>query len=404
MRKILFTMGFMLSGFTIANAQNSLISKAETLLGEDKVAEAAETLAPALTSGLTKNLAGAYNLAGNIHSRYVDTEIRKAAANQPLDTALFISSLNKAIEYFNKSHELDVKPDAKGRVKSKYAVNNKKMVAQMLPYFQYAGVFQNANKDLKGAYDSFTKFVEMPKSPVFSSAETDSIYKADEKNYKKMAYYASMLAYQMKDWNKVLANVDRALTEAEFANDGYMMKLAALLQLGDTAKWVESSKEAIKHVTNNTAYTQNLLYYYNQKHQKKESLETANEIVETSPNNKIAWYARGCILLNDNQYANSRTAFQKALELDPQFWEASLNLGVSYINEIVSMRDQLRLDNKEDREKVLGFYRQALPHFEKVRELAPKEVKIWGPNLKNVYYNLGEKEKEKEVDALLGAN
>lgn len=395
-------MGVMLCGTSFLNAQNSLIYKAEGLLNENKIAEAEETLAPALTSGSTKDLARAYNLAGNIQSKYVDTEVRKAAANQPLDTALFVSSLNKAFDYFIKSHEIDVKPNAKGKVKSKYIENNKKMISQLRSYFQYAGVFLNANKDYKGAYEAFTRYIKAPQAVVFSKAETDSIYKTEEKNYNKISYYASMLAYQTKDWKAVLTNVDRTLTDQEYMNDGYMMKLAALINLGDTAKWVETSKEAIKNVSNNTAYSQNLLYYYNQKKLRNESLATADEIVTTSPNNKIAWYARGCILLNDNQYEKSREAFKKAMELDSNFWEANLNMGVSYINEIVSMRDKLRLDKKEDRDKVLSYYRLALPYFEKVRTLVPDKIDIWGNNLKNVYYNLGEKEKEKEIDQLLG--
>ena len=79
-----------------------------------------------------------------------------------------------------------------------------------------------------------------------------------------------------------------------------------------------------------------------------------------------------------------------------------MNMGVSYINEVVSQKDNFKLTEKADREKVLNYYKQALPYFEKVRELAPDKPQLWANNLKTVYYNLENKEKEKEMDAILG--
>lgn len=403
MKKTLFS-AIMLSATTSMFGQNSLVSKAQFLFDGNELQKAADMLAPALTSGKTKDLAHAFNLAGNIESRFMNQEIMKAAKNEPCDTALFISSLNKAVDYFIKSNEYDVAPDEKGRVKPKYQENNKSMLGQMLSYYGYAGQFQNANKDMKGAYKSFERYLELPKCSVFSKAETDSIYKKNAGDYQKIAYYAAMLAYREKEWKNVLKNVDMALQDTAFANDGYTMKLSALLHTGDTAKWVDASKEAIKAVHSNVIYSQNLLYYYSSRDLKKEAAETADEIVANAGDNKMAWYARGCIFLNvmDN-HKIAREAFEKALAIDPNFVEANHNIGVSYVNEIVSMRDKLTLDPKKpqykkDRETVLEFYRKALPYFEKARQLAPTQSELWALPLKNVYYNLEMKDKEKEMD------
>lgn len=402
MKKVFFVMSSAMLLATSSFGQNGLLITADTRMNENKLDEAAQLVETALTSGKTKNMAWAYNLAGNIQARIINDEITKATQNQPLDTTLFLKSLDKAIEYFTKSHDIDVAPDEKGKIKSKYYKNNFKMMAQMLPYYQYAGVFQNTNKNTQGAFDAFSKYLNLPKASVFTKNQTDSIYKAHSTEYHRGAYYASMLAYQMKKWNDVLAHIDFALEDETNMNDCYLMKLSSLLSIKDTAKWVESSKEAIKRVPNNISFAQNLLVYYDMKKLQNEAKATADEIVASAPNNPMAWYVRGCILLEAKNYNDAREAFGKAIGLDDKFIEANMNMGVSYINEVVSQKDNFKLTEKADREKVLNYYKQALPYFEKVRELAPDKPQLWANNLKTVYYNLENKEKEKEMDAILG--
>ena len=150
-------------------AQNSLIYKAQAKFDEGKMDEAWAAIEPALTSGKTKNLAGAYNFAGVIQGKILSAEITKAAQKQPLDTMKFINALDKSVEYFEKSYKLDNAPNEKGKIKPKYNNNaeapfqsNTKMISQMMNYYAYAGQFLNANGNQKGAYDAFEKFIEMP--------------------------------------------------------------------------------------------------------------------------------------------------------------------------------------------------------------------------------------------------
>ena len=141
---------------------------------------------------------------------------------------------------------------------------------------------------------------------------------------------------------------------------------------------------------------------------KEEALKTANEFVQNAPNSKMAWYANGCLKLNVlRDYTGAQQAFQKALDIDSLFADANFNMGISYINEILSKRDQLNLDNVKkpnylkDVETFRSYYRKALPYLEKTRELTPDKPKVWAHGLKNVYYNLQMKDKEKEIDEIL---
>ena len=89
-------------------------------------------------------------------------------------------------------------------------------------------------------------------------------------------------------------------------------------------------------------------------------------------------------------------------------YEAQYNMGISYVNELVANKDKFTTNTKDpnykkDLEAAKEYYRKALPYLEKTRELAPDQPKVWGLALKNVYYNLEMKDKEKEIDGVLAS-
>ncbi len=393
---------------SLSYAQNMAVYKAEEQFKEGKYAEAEKTILPALTNPKTKKLAFAYNLAGKIEGTLLNAEIQKAAAKQPLDTVLFINSLDKAVEFFTKSDEYERTPDAKGKVSDKleYYAENKKQLRDMISYYAYAGQFENQRGNKKGAYEAFEKYLHMPKNRVFTKAETDSIYKAGEETFNRVGYFAAMLAFEMKDYDGVLKNVDFAIAEKSSRNDGYMMKLAAYLAKKDTASWVKTSREAVASIDDNPTYCNNLLYYYTSKNLKEEAKAMADELVQKAPNNKMAYYARGCVNMNTfKKFAEARQDFDKAIALDANFVEAIYNKGVSYVNELISLNlntDTKSKDYKQTLEKARAYYSAARPLFEKVRELVPDKKELWAENLRNIYYNLDLKDKAKEMENIIG--
>jgi tetratricopeptide (TPR) repeat protein len=415
MRKFLL-MAIALAPICSAFAQNSAIYRADEKINDGKLQEAAQIIEPALTSGKTKNLAGAYNIAGITYAKMLQAEIAKAASKQPLDTNLFISSLDKAVKYFEQSYKLDNQPDEKGKVKPKLEANaeapfqnNYKMLGDMISYYRYAGQFLYNRGDHKGAYEKFARYLDLPKDPIFTKQQSDSIYKSAAEDYYQIAYFTTMLGYQMKDDDLAMKYIDFALQDTAKTNkhDLFLIKAQTCLNKKDTATWLKTVKEAIQELPDESQYVQNLLYYYNVKHLNDEAVATAQDLVAKAGNNKNAWYSAGCIYLNmSKDYTKAREYLQKALDIDPNFADANYNMGVSYVNELISKKDQFVTDPrkpqyKTDVEKVKEYYRKALVYFEKTRELAPNQPQIWGLSLKNIYYNLQMKDKEKEIDKVL---
>ena len=100
----------------------------------------------------------------------------------------------------------------------------------------------------------------------------------------------------------------------------------------------------------------------------------------------------------EEQKANAQSELESfQTELDTLIQKAN-DLEIELIN-----TGQEITQAEKDLEAAKEYYRKALPYLEKTRELAPDQPKVWGLALKNVYYNLEMKDKEKEIDGVLAS-
>jgi tetratricopeptide (TPR) repeat protein len=117
------------------------------------------------------------------------------------------------------------------------------------------------------------------------------------------------------------------------------------------------------------------------------ALEVFKEGVETDPKNKYFHYNYGVLLLKDNQYQNAIDQFQAALAVDSTYHVALYNLGASYVNWGVHIRE-----SSPDPSKVEAAYKEkfklALPYLEKMTRLKPDDPESW-ELVGRVYANLG---------------
>ncbi len=385
--------------------------QAEEKFDEGKYTEAATIMEQILTQEhKDADWAKLYNLAGNIQTHLFNPELIKAAQGQPFDTTLYITSVDKAITYFTKSYEYDMKPNSKGKVKPEYEGNNRSMLKNMLKYYNFAAQFLFMNKNAEGAATMFKKYIDMAENPVFTKAESDSIRLADKDAYSQAAYNIAMIRFEQKNWKDVLSCVDLVLNDSTYQHDGYVMKLQSLLELKDTANWVLCAQDAVAHLDDSESIAQSLLYYYVNKNLVQDAQEMANKLVTTYPDNKNAWYMKGCVDLNlSKNFEGARADFAKVMSIDPNHYESNMNTGISFINEVISRRDNGEFctdrtkvkQYNESIDKMREYYKKALPYFEKAREISPDRVREWGPSLQNVYTNLEMKDKAAEVEALL---
>lgn len=419
MKKIL-SLAVLAAGSLVAMAQNSVIYKAETLMGQGKTSEALEVLKSSFDNPKTTKFGEIYNQAGKCASYLMQPELKKAADGFPFDTTAFITHLDDMVDFYTKSFVAEHTPDAKGKMpKAKFSAESSDMILRAQDYFFYAGVFLNGNGNKAGAHKYFGKHLALPHN-VALAAKKDSLLEAKAESYATTSYYMTILSYEMKDWDGVLKTVDGGFKIPAQKRDLYLMKLTALLDgKKDTTAYVSCLKDAIMDIEDNTSFMESLISVYYQRNDVAEAEKMANEMIAKDANSKSAWYIKGCVDLNlKSDYPAARSAFEKALSYDPSFVEANANMAYAYMNEVVKNRQngvykyaggnaskvtgQKAVDqyNKEMAE-IKGFYSKALPYMEKVRDLAPERSRMWAPALQQIYFNLGRKAEAEKMDAIM---
>ena len=218
-----------------------------------------------------------------------------------------------------------------------------------------------------------------------------------------------MAAYFAKDYKALAEFMPIAKTYEKEKDQVNQLLLTAYIEQGDTLSWLKAGRGlVVDDPSGNEAIAQNILAYYFNKNDSKGALAFTEELLGADPNSKIGNYAKGLVFMNDKKYADAITYFQKAIDADPEFSDAYYNAGVCYSNIGYDMNDALTgkkmtvAQQKVEIDKVKDEYAKAEPFFLKVKELEPTNTHKWASRLATVYYILGDKAKQKEMEALLG--
>lgn len=398
MKKILCSIALMLAVST-AFGQDKLVRKAQSLIEENKLDEAQTVLTEALTSGKTKKIALAWDVQGDIYQRVFAAELNKAAASQPLDTMKFAKNLYACIDAYEKCNELDEDKE--------FYQKNKGNAMKFRTFYMYCGQFFFNNRQYSDAFTAYDKWLTYPQTVKLVENEP-KILKDSVFDENQIAYYACLAAYNDKNYQNVEKYINQALKYDKELETVRQLRLTTYLEQGDTANWVKSSKEFALSGVKAETVAQNLLAYYLDKKDEASALAFADEILAKDPNSKIGNYSKGVVLFGQNKFADAVTYFVKTTEIDPTFSDAFYNAGVCYCNEGYALNEKISnnkkltaAQNNEEIKKVKAYYEKALPFFLKVKELEPDNVSRWASRLSTVYYIMGDKAKQKEMDALL---
>jgi tetratricopeptide (TPR) repeat protein len=149
----------------------------------------------------------------------------------------------------------------------------------------------------------------------------------------------------------------------------------------------------------------NLIEVYERTKQVDKAMNLTRDAVAKDPKNKLYRYAYGVFLLKQEKFPESIEQFQEALKIDPAYGDANYNLGVSYLNWGVSMKEEADKKYEADRKANKGKdvkedlsykekFKSALPYLEKSAELRTEDAALW-QQLAKLYANLNMVDKSK---------
>lgn len=376
----------------------NMVIDAEAKISVDPIG-VANAIKPAIANPLVNTDPYVWFVSVSAKNGVINNENRKRAEGANFNESMlytYVYELGKDIATLEK---YDNAPDEKGRVKPKHTEFITTTLATQFTQFFNAGAFYYNASEFEKAYDLFGMFNDA----------SDKLYKAniigkDTTNVPLASYYRSLCGMQLKDYDKVLANVDGAMQHPDYAKDAFRFKADAVNQKGDTIAWLDICKEGLTKFPDDIYYSQSLIYYYDSNNKSEELDKLADNLIASDPSNPLFVYLKGYIAGQKEDYDTAIKWYEKTLEVDPNYKNALSNISSCYMRKAQKYNQEqssTNINNKrktaEDNKILDGFFRSALPYLEKLREIASEEHDLWLVNLTNCYYNLNMESQYKEL-------
>lgn len=404
MKKIAFILTFVIIA-SIGYSQKSQVQSAIVYHRQGRIDKAKEAIDKAAAHEKTINDAKTWYYRGKI---YIDMYNNPDTAIKNLDP----DAINKSYEAYSKARELDTKETWTNDIAQDLPIVGEAFFNQGANYFNDGMKFQDmqdtvaAMKTFTSSMDSFEKAYEIYSASGIN--DTTTIYyisvaaelageysKAKEKlmvlidmNYPKPSIYSSLASIyynQDKDVEKALATYKEG--RKKYSNDLNLLLLETNVFLSE-----EMTEEALKNL------------------QMAARMDTLNPTIFFAIGakyNEIVDDTTRAQEMRDDAFDKAVAAYDKALELKPNYFDPAYNMGALFVNKassIIDIANQLPLNEVDEYDKMKGeadgYLEKCLPYLETAHKLQPED-KSTMVSLKEIYTRLNMLEKLKEINAKL---
>ncbi len=269
-------------------------------------------------------------------------------------------SLDKTIESFMKSMELDVK--------KAYTED----IMKRLPYLQNRyvnkGIESYKAKQFQEASDCFMKSANISEK-YFSKIDTGLIFNAA---------LANINAKNVSGQKELLSRlIDLKYQDAEI----YRSLANVYMSEKDTTKGLELIAQGRKAFPSNNNLLIDELNVYLSRGKLSQIIGGVKNAIKNDPNNKTLWFALSTIYDNSNKKDSAVFAYKSALKIDSNYFDANYNLGALYYNQAVEVYNKVKdLPISKEKEynagkkKYTDYFNKSLPYLEKARQLQPNDL------------------------------
>ena len=403
MKKLLLTVVLCLS-VVLVFGQKKVLNEAKKEIGNSSpnFTDARNLIKQALQDVETKGQAETWYVAGLIENKQFDVERSKELIGQKADDKTMYLALKGIMPNFIIADSLDMSPDAKGKVKSKYRKDMKAIMTANKLYYINGGAYFFEHKDYQTAYDLFQQYLNIPNMKMFEGenlAATDSLYS-------QIKFYSAISLSQLGDPKKTIAAYLDMKDDGYKENEVYQYLCYEYEQTKDTAGLIVALKEGAEKFPGESYYLLSLINQYIYTNQNDEAISYLNKAISVKPDDAQLYDVLGRIYENKGEFDKAEESFNKSISLDPTYADAVGNLGRIYYNQAVEAQqiaNEIADNNKYKTEiaKVKEMFRKALPYFEKAHQMKPDE-RDYMVALRGIYYNLDMGEQFDKIEKELG--
>lgn len=423
MRKSLLTAALLLLSVTLSMGQKALVDQAWSLAKKSEkpdFKQARKSIQEALAGESAEDVKAWY-VAGNIEQRFFEKENGQAQFGLAANEREMYQALANSYKYYLKAIELDMLPDAKGKVKPKYVKNIQKDFANNSDGYIQGGVYYFNGQDYMNAYNMWNMFVEVRNLPCMADMAkklpADSIYAMVE-------YNAAIAALNMEDDALAMKALLRAKGNGYEQNNVYKFIVGQYEVARDTTNLIATLNEGNQLFGNmdveitrrdgstvvqkENYYILRLINIYIARNEYEKAVEAIDAVITNDPTNPEMLNVKGQLLEAQNDVEGAIACFEKALEINPNLALALGNLGRMYFNQAVEKNNALSEQitntaefNAAKEADVLPLYRKALPYYEKAHTIDPNE-REYMVALRSIYYNLNDAQNLKLIEMEMG--
>ena len=393
----LISLFFMILSFSCALAQKKEIRQSRADIKKKSNLEKAE----ASMRDLLKDSSNIYNvkiyatLADAIRVQY-EVENEKLYLKTQTDTAKFFNITRKMFHAYEALDSIDMMPDRKGRIKLDFRKKNAEYLNRYRSNLYNGGLYFAKKTNYDAAYGMFDTYIDTRTQPLFSAyAEQNA-----DSLYANAAFWATFCGYKTSRADSVLRHSGLALQDKRFRRRVFMYISEAYLWKKDTAKYVETLKMGFHENTTSKFFFSRLMDYYNEKNYLDSAMNIVDTALYSDRSNRLFLFAKSNLLLNMGRYAECIAISDTLIAKNDTVADVYLNVGVSYINMALALESDLK-HRKMNKNKILDYYKRALPYMEKYRALAPEKKENWAQSLYNIYFRLNMGRKFKEMSDIL---
>ena len=377
--------------------QKKIIAQAKDYIKSGKNLDKAEVLmADLLKDSVSRKNEQVWLLLFEAQQKQYEQGNEKLYLKEKYDTAALFLMGRRMFTTLEGLDSLEMIPDAKGRVRLKNREHSAEVLNQYRPNLFNGGVFFLKKQDFAHAFDFFDTYIGCASKPMFSRFR----YGEWDKLMPQAAYWGTYCGYKMQQPQLTLRHVYLALKDT--AREVYLLQyLADTYKLEkDTARYVQTLREGFEKFPTSPFFFPHLISYYGQENAYEKALETCNRALQVDSTNRIFRFAKGSLLLTMGRYQESLDINKALIADNDTLPDVYLNAGLALFNQAIELDKNVQVSQKA-RNRILDFYRNALPYLEKYRALAPQQKEKWALPLYTIYLNLNMGKQFDEIDKLL---
>ena len=351
-----------------AMAQGAKVTSATSNIKYGQLDKAKDAIEEAILHEKTKDQAKTWMVRGDVYKAIAETK-------NPDMKALCATPTRVALDSYKKAISLDAKGSLRKQINTQLSL--------MSFTVQNAAYEFSDKKDLVNALDCFEQSLSI--DSLTTPGKIDSVF----------LYNAGLIADQVKNIEKARYYYNRCIDIRYYGSQVFGLLALTYKNQGDTATYMATLERGMKvYPEDCQPLLIEITNHYITNNQADLALEYLDKAINGEPNKAEFHQAKGALLDQLGKPDEAKVSYEKAIEINPDFFDPWLNLGVQVYNKAVEMakaaNDIPANKPKEYDAAIAAAFDQmnkAIPYFEKAHSVKPDDAYTMQA-LKECYYKL----------------